>query len=114
VAPPPQDPIPGVKTDEFRLQDFPLRVAVGVDHELLRAKRAEARTEAFKQDYKKRSPVEGSLSELVRAHGARRSQYRGLRRVALRDLFLGAMLNVKRWVKAIVTGWRPQAQAAAM
>lgn len=162
VAPPPEDPNPGVKTDEFRLQDFPLRlicpegkesektfrqsiqgretivgkfgwichecprqvecagedqtrtVAVGVDHELLRAKRAEAKTEAFREDYKKRSPVEGSLSELVRAHGARRSRYRGLGRVELRDLFLGATLNVKRWVKAIVIGWRPEAQAVAM
>ncbi|MCI0408883.1 MAG: transposase [Acidobacteria bacterium] len=161
VAPPPEDPNPGVKTDEFRLQDLPLRlicpegkeslkthrtwdlerpavigefgsqcygcarqiecaggldktrkVTVGADHELLRAKRAEVRTEAWKEDYKKRSPVEGSLSELVRAHGARRSRYRGLARVRLRDLFLGAMLNVKRWVKAIVTGWRPQVAPA--
>jgi transposase len=44
----------------------------------IRAGREQARTEAFRLAFRRRSPIEGTLSELVRGHGLRFSRYRGL------------------------------------
>jgi transposase len=70
-------------------------------HELLAARRAEQKTEAFKQQMHRRAAVEGTVSELTRAHGARRARYRGLAKVRLQALFTGAAANVKRLARAL-------------
>ena len=59
-------------------------------------------TEAFRQEMNKRNGVEGTISELVRAHGARRSRYRGLAKNQLQAAFIGATTNLKRLAKALV------------
>ena len=53
-------------------------LAVGEHHTILQARRREQQTEAFKQRMKHRNAIEGTQSELVRAHGLRRARYRGL------------------------------------
>jgi len=56
----------------------------------------------FKQEMKKRNGIEGTQSELVRAHGARRARYRGLDKVKLQFYLIGAACNVKRWLRRAV------------
>jgi transposase len=78
-------------------------------HALLAARRAEARTEAFRQKMYVRSGIEGTISELVRAHRMRFARYRGQKKVRVQMLFTAVAANLKR-----VTRWwaRPQKPAA--
>lgn len=68
---------------------------------LLRARRKECKTDSFKESMKRRPPIEGTISEMVRAHGLRRSRYRGMLRTHLQNLMKGAAVNLKRLVKAM-------------
>ena len=54
-------------------------IVVGEHHSALQARRQEQKTEAFAQAMKHRNGIEGTQSELVRAHGIRRARYRVLR-----------------------------------
>ena len=47
---------------------------------------------------KHRNGIEGTQSELVRAHGLRHARYRGLAKARLQNYFAGAACNVKRWL----------------
>jgi hypothetical protein len=75
------------------------QVIVGEHHSALQARRQEQRTLAFKQRMKHRQAIEGTQSELVRAHGLRQARYRGLAKVQLQNYFIGAACNVKRWIR---------------
>lgn len=70
-------------------------------HEHLEARRTEQQAEAFREEMKRRSAVEGTLSAMVRKHGARRARYRGQAKVHLQHLFTGAAVNVKRLTRAL-------------
>lgn len=70
-------------------------------HELMAARRAEQETKAFRQRLKSRSAVEGTISTLVRKHGARRARYRGLGKVNFQALLMGAAVNMKQLSRAI-------------
>lgn len=70
-------------------------------YQLLKARREECQSQSFKEAMKRRPPVEGTISEMVRAHGLRRSRYRGILKTHLQNLMIGAALNVKRLIKAI-------------
>jgi hypothetical protein len=62
---------------------------------------------------KHRNGIEGTQSELVRAHGIRRARYRGLAKARLQNYFAGAACNVKRWISRKV--WELlQAEAAVV
>ena len=65
----------------------------------MQQRRQEQKTDAFKQRMKHRNAIEGTQSELVRAHGLRRARYRGLAKVRLQAYFAGAACNVKRWIR---------------
>jgi hypothetical protein len=71
---------------------------MGEHHSALQTRRREQKTEAFGQQMKHRNGIEGTQSELVRAHGMRRARYRGLAKVRLQNYFAGAACNVKRWI----------------
>jgi transposase len=71
---------------------------VGEHHTMLQARRQEQGTEAFQQRMKHRNAIEGTQSELVRAHGIRQARYRGLAKVRLQNYFAGMACNVKRWI----------------
>ena len=74
-------------------------VVVGEHHTALQARRREQTTPEFKQRLKHRNAIEGTQSELVRAHGLRRARYRGLSKVRLQNYLAGAACNVKRWIR---------------
>jgi hypothetical protein len=87
-------------------------VVVGEHHTLLQARRQEQQTTAFKQRMKHRNAIEGTQSELVRAHGLRHARYRGLAKVKPQNYFIGAACNVKRWIRR--EAWKLQQAALAL
>lgn len=85
-------------------------IIVGQYHTVLQARRQEQRTETFKLKAQRRNAIEGTQSELVRAHGLRRARYRGLGKVRLQSYLAAAACNLKRWIRR--TAWN-LAQIAA-
>lgn len=81
-------------------------LVVGENHTVLQARRQEQQTEEFKARLKHRNAIEGTQSELVRAHGLRRARYRGLAKTKLQNYFIGAACNVKRWLRRVA--WEMQ------
>jgi hypothetical protein len=83
-------------------KDQPHRtLLVGQYHTELQARRQEQKTPAFEEKSRRRNAIEGTQSELVRAHGLRRARYRGLEKVRLQNYFIGAACNAKRWIRRI-------------
>jgi hypothetical protein len=78
-------------------------IVVGKDHDFLQQRRKLQLTPEFHQRMHQCNAIEATLSELVRAHGLRRSRYRGFSKVELQNLFIGAACNIKRWLRMIVT-----------
>lgn len=78
---------------------------------LLAERRAEAKTEVYKERLHPRAGVEGTISELVRAHGMRRARYRGAAKQRLQAFFIGAAANLKRLARFLAR--RDGATAAA-
>jgi hypothetical protein len=76
-------------------------IAISRQHDLITARRAESKTEAFHQEMHLRAAIEGTLSELVRAHAARRARYRGLPKTQLQATFTAAATNLKRLARAL-------------
>jgi transposase len=81
-------------------------LAVGEHHTTLQARRQEQQTKPFQQRMKHRNAIEGTQSELVRAHGLRHARYRGLAKAKLQNYFIGAACNIKRWLRH--TAWELQ------
>ncbi|MGO9199376.1 MAG: transposase [Limisphaerales bacterium] len=82
--------------------DHPHRaLVVGEQHTALQARRQEQQTKPFPQRMKHRNAIEGTQSELVRAHGLRHARDRGLARAKLQNYFLGAAGNIKRWLRRL-------------
>jgi len=81
-------------------------LVVGEHHTVLQARRQEQKTQSFKEKMRHRNAIEGTQSELVRAHGLRRARYRGLAKVKLQNYFIGAACNIKRWLRRL--GWELQ------
>lgn len=75
---------------------------VSPHHMFLQTRRREMRTKEFRDKMKRRCAIEGTHSELVRGHGARRTRYRGLEKARLQNYFIGTACNVKRWLRRIV------------
>jgi hypothetical protein len=87
-------------------------VTVGEHHTVLQARRQEQKTEAFRRRCHKRNAIEGTQSELVRAHGARRARYRGFQKMRWQNYLVGAACNAKRWIRRMI--WElKQAQIGA-
>jgi hypothetical protein len=74
---------------------------VGEHHTALQQRRQEQKTDEFKARMKHRNAIEGTQSELVRAHGLRRARYRGLAKARLQNYFAGAACNIKRWLRLL-------------
>jgi hypothetical protein len=75
---------------------------VGEHHEFLQRRRQEQGSEAFQQRMHQRNAIEGTISELTRGHGMRRSRYRGFGKVELQNLLIGTACNVKRWLRFLI------------
>ena len=65
----------------------------------LAARRAQAKTEAFRERLHLRAGIEGTISELVRAHGLRRARYRRLAKLRLQAYFTAIAINLKRLIR---------------
>lgn len=74
---------------------------VGQHHNALQARRQEQKTSVFKEKIKRRAAIEGTHSELMRAHGMKHARYRGEAKVRLQNYLIGAACNAKRWIKRI-------------
>jgi hypothetical protein len=88
-------------------------LVVGENHTVLQARRKDQQTDAFKARMKHRNAIEGTQSELVRAHGLRRARYRGLAKTKLQNYFIGAACNVKRWLRRVAWGIQQALSATA-
>jgi transposase len=76
-------------------------LSISEHHERLAARRAEARTPAFRAKLRTRAGIEATLSELVRAHGLRRHRYRGDAKRHFEHLLKAAACNLKRLARAL-------------
>ena len=70
-------------------------------HTYLQARRQDMKTDEFKERMHPRNGIEGTMSELVRRYGFRRSRYRGLAKTRLSNLMIGAACNLHRWCRRI-------------
>lgn len=84
-------------------------LVVGEHHDLLQRRRREMQTEAFQKRMQQRNGIEGTISEYVRG-GGRRTRYRGLAKTRLFCYFVGAAINVKRWLRLMQ--WQAEAALA--
>jgi hypothetical protein len=67
----------------------------------LQQRRRDQQSPQFKKRMQQRNAIEGTISELARAHGLRRSRYRGFAKVELQNLFIGTACNIKRWLRIV-------------
>jgi transposase len=67
-------------------------------HEALQAARRRQQTDAFKEVYRQRAGVEGTLSQGVRAFGLRLARYRGMAKTRLQHILIAVAINVVRVV----------------
>jgi transposase len=88
-------------------------LVVGEHHTLLQQRRREQKTDAFRQRMHARNGIEGTQSELVRAHGLRQARYRGKARLDLQIQFIGAACNIKRWLNVLAWETKMAIHAAA-
>lgn len=73
-----------------------LRLRQHDEHHALRAARAEQQTDAWKERYKIRAGVEGTIAQGIHRCGLRRSRYRGLAKTSLQHQLTGAAINLAR------------------
>lgn len=67
------------------------------EHEALQQARRYQQTEAFRQDYARRTGIEGTISQAVRAFGLRQARYVGLAKTHLQEVGTAVALNLCRW-----------------
>jgi hypothetical protein len=74
---------PGLCTDKPNGR----HLGINAHHDVIQARRLEADTEAFRQEMHIRAGIEGTVSEMVRGHGLRRSRFRGTQKNQMQALF---------------------------
>lgn len=72
-------------------------ITVQEHHTLMQSRRREQQSDSFKKRMEKRNGIEATISELVRAHGVRRSRYRSKAKTCLQNHMIGAACNIRRW-----------------
>lgn len=73
-------------------------------YKVLHAARQREQTDAFKEKYRKRAGVEGTISQAVRIGGLRRSRYRGVEKTHLQNVAIASAINLSRvinWLNAV-------------
>ena len=65
-------------------------------HLMLQRMRQRQKTDEFKERYKQRAGVEGTISQGVRAFGLRRTRYVGLAKTHFQDIATAAAMNLTR------------------
>ncbi len=86
-------------------KDQPHRtIVVGALHETLQQRRHQQQSPEFKRQMQQRNGIEGTISELVRGHGLRRTRYKGFAKVDLQNQLVAAACNIKRWLQKLNKG----------
>lgn len=80
-------------------------------YQFMRDARQYERTPDFQQEYAPRAGIEGTVSALVRSHGARRSRYVGRIKTELQALLTALAVNIYR-TAAWLSGQRPHTTRA--
>jgi transposase len=75
-----------------------LKLLPRAQYEALQRARATQATEAGQKRYARRAGIEGTISQSVRAFGARRSRYRGLPKTHLQQVITAVAMNVRRLI----------------
>lgn len=73
-----------------------LQILEQEEYEALNQARSRMQTEAFKQGYRIRTGIEGTLSQGVRAMGLRQSRYVGFKKTRLHHVCSAAAMNLAR------------------
>lgn len=68
------------------------------EHTALQQRRLDQQTDSFKQRYRKRAGIEGTISQGVRTLGLRKARYVGLAKTKLQHFITAAALNLTRAV----------------
>ncbi len=76
-------------------------LTVGIHHEELQTRRREMQTESFQPRMHQRNAIEGTVSELVRGYGLRKTRYKGLAKTRMGNYFIGAACNLNRWARLV-------------
>jgi transposase len=76
------------------------------EYEAMTRLRDEQRSEAWKQRYKRRAGIEGTINQIVHRTGIRRSRYRGKDKTHLGHCFAAAAINLYR-IDAWSCGYKP-------
>jgi len=74
--------------------------------EMLKQAREREQTDGFKEEYRRRAGVEGTIAQAVNAMGARHNRYRGLARTRLQHVATASAINLRR-IAAWLMGDRP-------
>ncbi|MFI0242083.1 IS1182 family transposase [Streptomyces sp. NPDC016845] len=80
-------------------------------HQIQTRNRLAQQTEQWQRSYAIRAGIEATLSQTVRAHGLRRSRYRGLARTHVQHVLTAMACNVARIADWIDTAPRPRRRA---
>lgn len=85
-----------------------LKLRPQAQYDALQTARARQETEGFKQRYKRRAGIEGTISQGVHGFDLRYARYRGLAKTALQHIFVALAINLTR----LIAWWdeRPKAQ----
>lgn len=89
-------------------------LCVSENHMHLQARRKAMKTDPFKKDMQHRNGVEGSISELTRGYGLRRTRYRGLAKTSLQNLMIGTACNICRWSRRIIWEAKHESEVIAV
>ena len=73
-----------------------LTVSPRPEYEILQQARQREKTEAFKEAYKRRDGIEGTMAQAVNKMGARHNRYRGLAHTHLQHVATAAAINLRR------------------
>ena len=66
----------------------------------------------YRKECAVRAGAEATVSELTRAHGARKSRHRKAARTGLQIIFAGMACNVKRFIRYTQQGACPELETA--
>jgi hypothetical protein len=102
-----QQCLPKATEGQRRKRGRQLMHMLGDEGEALRRRRAEQRTERWQREYRKRSGVEGAISQGVRAVGMRQARYRGHDKVTFQHTVGACAINLIR-IDAWKRGYHPE------
>jgi transposase len=83
-------------------------LGISKDYEQLVQDRRRAQTPEYAREYRRRAPIEATISQLVHQCGLRRSRYRGQAQREWHALTAATALNVRRWLRCGVSAAAPQ------